>query len=157
MSVNVYDFDNTLYNGESTLDFYFYCVKHHPPLIRFACIVLVSLVKYKLCRMSEQELMKKCEKYVEKFLCGCPDVKELAEKFWQKNVSKLKPFYNDIKREDDVIISASFEFMLKPAMKIMGVKNLVCSKVNLETKTVSVEYADVEKAKEEIEDLGFEI
>lgn len=31
------------------------------------------------------------------------------------------------------------------------------AEVSLETKTVSVEDADVEKAKEEIEDLGFEV
>ena len=26
--MNVYDFDGTIYNGDSTIDFYLYCIKH---------------------------------------------------------------------------------------------------------------------------------
>ena len=47
--MNVYDFDNTLYDGESALDFYFFCLKRHPRLIKYVFVILVSLVKYKLC------------------------------------------------------------------------------------------------------------
>jgi len=131
--MNVYDFDNTIYRGESTLDYYFFCVKHHPSLIRFVFIVLVKLVKYKMCLISEEELMGICEKYVFSFLKDCPDSLELAEKFWEKNARKIKPFYAKLHKDDDVIISASFGFMLRPVMKNIGVKNLLCSEVNLET------------------------
>ena len=130
--LNVYDFDNTIYDGESTLDFYFFCVKHHPRLVRFVFIILSKLIKYKMCLVSEQELMSLCEKYVRDFLSDCPDAKELAEKFWQKKSCRLKDFYKRVHREDDVVISASFGFLLRPAMDILGVKHLVCSEVNLE-------------------------
>ena len=131
--MNVYDFDNTIYSGESTLDYYFFCVKHHPRLIRFVFIVLVKLVKYKLCLISEDELMGVCKKYVYAYLRDCPDSRELAEKFWLKNIRKIKPFYARLHKDDDVVISASFGFMLRPAMEKLGVKNLLCSEVNLET------------------------
>lgn len=42
---------------------------------------------------------------------------------------------------------------ISEALENAGIK----AEVNLETKTVSVEDADVVKAKEEIEDLGFEV
>lgn len=131
--MNVYDFDNTIYRGESTLDYYFYCVKHHPGLIRFVFIVMFELVKYKLCLVSEDELMCLCKKYVKDFLAGCPDAKELAQSFWQKNYKKIKSFYKDIHKEDDVIISASFGFMLRPVMEKLGIKEMVSSEVDLET------------------------
>ncbi len=131
--MNVYDFDNTIYQGESTLDYYFFCVKHHPTLIRFVFIVLVKLVKYKMCLISEDELMEICKKYVFAFLKACPDSKELAENFWKKNERKIKPFYAGLHKDDDVIISASFGFMLRPAMARIGVTNLLCSEVNLKT------------------------
>ena len=131
--LNVYDFDNTIYRGESTLDYYFFCVKHHPKLIRFVFIILFELVKYKLCLVSEEELMSLCEKYVMAFLKDCPDSEELAEKFWQRNFKKIKGFYGELHKEDDVVISASFGFMLRPVMKRLGVHELVCSEVKLET------------------------
>ena len=90
--MNVYDFDNTIYRGESTLDYYFFCVKHHPKLVRFVFIILFELVKYKLCLVSEEELMGLCRKYVMSFLADCPDSEELSEKFWNKNFGKIKSF-----------------------------------------------------------------
>jgi len=131
--LNVYDFDNTLYDGESTLDFYFFCVKHHPKLIRFVFIILSKLIKYKMCLVSETELMRLCETYVRDFLYDCPDAEQLSEAFWQKNSHKLKSFYKDVHKDDDVVISASFGFLLRPVMKIIGVNRLVCSEVNLKS------------------------
>ena len=131
--INVYDFDNTIFKGESTLDYYFFCVKHHPKLVRFVFIILFELVKYKLCLVSEEELMGLCRKYVMSFLSDCPDSEELSEKFWNKNFGKIKSFYKELHKDDDVIISASFGFMLRPVMKRLGVHELVCSEVNLET------------------------
>ena len=33
--MNVYDFDETIYSGDSTRDFYFYSIKKNPSLLRF--------------------------------------------------------------------------------------------------------------------------
>ena len=133
---NVFDFDNTIYDGESTFDFYLFCVKHHPKALKFVLIVIWSLFKYKLCLVSETQLMNLAEKYVSDFLMCCPDADELAHKFWHKNFRKIKPFYNDVKREDDVVISASFGFLLRPALEKLGVKNFILSEVNLDNSKV---------------------
>lgn len=133
ININVYDFDNTIYNGESTLDFYFYCVKHHPMLLRYLFVILVSLVKYKMCIISKEELMELCKKYVRGFLKDCPDAENLAVKFWDRYSDKLKPFYKDLHKDDDCIISASFGFLLRPIMQKIGVSNLVCSELDFKT------------------------
>ena len=134
--MNVFDFDNTIYNGESSFGYYFFCVRHHPTLIRFVFVVLFCLLKYKLCIISEEALMKLCEKYVHDFVASCPDAEQLAEKFWDKNFRKIKKFYFDIKHEDDVIISASFGFILRPAVKRLGIENLICSEVDLKSSKI---------------------
>lgn len=131
--MNVYDFDSTIYDGESPLDYYFFCVKHHPKLIRFVFIVLFELVKYKMCLVSEAELMGLCEKYVGDFLKDCPDAEELADEFWDKNFKKIKRFYFDLHTDDDVVLSASFGFILKPVMKRLGVNHLVCSEIDMKS------------------------
>lgn len=135
--VNVYDFDNTIYRGESTLDYYFFCVKHHPRLIRFVFVVVYELIRYKMCLVSEDELMSLCEKYVRSFLDDCPDSLALAEKFWDKNIKRIKPFYYALHNENDVIISASFGFMLRPVMEKLGISEMVSSEVDLETGEIS--------------------
>ena len=32
--MNVYDFDKTIYKGDSTLDFYFFCLRKKPIIIK---------------------------------------------------------------------------------------------------------------------------
>ena len=131
--INVYDFDNTLYRGESTFDFFLFCLKKHPKLLKFAFVSVVYLIKYKMCLVSEQGLMNLCTQYIGKYLEVCPDTDELVTEFWDKHRNRLKPFYKDLHREDDVVISASFGFMLRPIIEEMGIKRLLCSEVNLET------------------------
>ena len=130
--INVYDFDNTIYKGESTLDFYFFCVRRHPLLLRFVFIVAWTLVKYRMCLVSEDELMNLCSKYVRTFLTECGDVEKLAKEFWKKYKSRIKPFYRDTHKPSDVIVSASFGFLLREIMPEIGVSNLVCSEVDLD-------------------------
>lgn len=131
--INVYDFDNTLYRGESTFDFFLFCVKKHPKLLKFAFVSVSYLIKYKMCLVSEQGLMDLCNKYVGHFLEICPDIDGLVDEFWNKHRKKLKPFYKDLHKPDDVVISASFGFMLRPIIEEMGIKTLLCSEVNLKT------------------------
>lgn len=131
--INVFDFDNTLYDGESTLDFYLFCVKHHPKLLKYAFVIFYALIKYKLCIISEDELMGLAEKHIGDFLRECPDSRELAVKFWDKNKRKLKPFYQNVKAKDDTVLSASFDFLLETPCKMLGIKHLVCSSVDFDT------------------------
>ena len=48
--MNVYDFDNTIYDGESVFDFYLYSVRRQPKLIRYLFVVVKAFFKYNLCR-----------------------------------------------------------------------------------------------------------
>lgn len=129
--MNVYDFDNTIYDGESSVDFFMFCLKKRPKLIKYIFVVFFNLAKYKLCLISKQELLKLAEKNLFGILDICPDYEKLAESFWDKSMNKIKPLYLDNKRKDDVIISASFDFLLKPCCRRLGVSNLLCSKADL--------------------------
>ena len=55
------------------------------------------------------------------------DVKD----FWKEYIGNIKPFYLEQKKDDDVIISASPEFLLKPVCKRLKIKNLMASKVDM--------------------------
>ncbi len=133
IDINVYDFDNTLYDGESALDFYLFCVKRHPFLIKYVFVIIKSLIRYKRCLIDTNELWALSKRFVQNFINECPNVEEKVHDFWKTHQKKLKPFYKTTHCENDVVVSASFGFLLREAMGILGVKHLVCSEMSLET------------------------
>lgn len=131
--INVYDFDNTIYDGESLFDFYLLCIKHHPRLLKYLFVVLDSYRKYKSCKISPERFLFLAEKYAVEALCAVPDLHELTERFWIKRQKKLKSFYKTLQKPDDVVVSATFGFILRPALEILGIKRYVCSEIDLES------------------------
>ena len=131
--MNVYDFDNTIYDGESAVDFFKFCIKRKKSLARLFPLMLIKLVKYKLCLVSGEEI----ERYIGKYSCelfsAFPDIEKTTEEFWDKNFRKIKHFYLENKRSDDVILSASFGFLLKEPIKRLGIKNVISSEIDLKS------------------------
>ena len=125
--VNVYDFDGTIYNGDSSVDIYFFLLKRYPKLIAYFPKQMLGIVKYKL-HLSSKEEMK--EMYFS-FLKGIRTDKTFVDDFWKQNQNKIKEWYLNQKRKDDVIISASPEFLLKPICDVLGIDNLIATKVEL--------------------------
>ncbi len=135
--MNVYDFDNTIYDGESTFDFFLFCLRKRPKLIKFLYKFCSNIVKYKLCLINREKMTKLVEENISDILAVCPDYTELTEEFWKKSINKIKKFYLEQKKDDDVIISASFDYLLKPVCRRLGVNNLICSEADLETGKVT--------------------
>ena len=131
--MNVYDFDNTIYDGESTFDFFVYCVGKHPSLLRFLPKVMVVVARYKMCRISKNELLELVAEHQREFLKIAGDMEKLTKGFWDKNIHKIKSFYKDVQKEDDLILTASPELTIKEIAKRLGIKNIVCSKIADET------------------------
>ena len=130
MILDVYDFDDTIYDGDSTIDFYLYCLKKQPSLIRYLPIQIWYFIKYKL------KLVKK-EKFKEKFyvfFSGIDNIDECVKNFWEKNKKKIR--FELIKKTNNqkYIISASPEFILQEICntKLKDFK-LIASKVNKNT------------------------
>ena len=137
--MNVYDFDGTVYDGESTFDFFLYCLARRPKLLRFLPTVVSHLIRYKRCLITREMLFAAAEKYVDAMLAVCPEVRDYPAAFWAARRHKLKPYYAAQRREDDVFISASFGFMLRPACELLGLKEdrLLCSEFDFDTRKVT--------------------
>lgn len=125
--MNVYDFDKTIYDGDSTIDFYVFNVKKDLRLLRFFPKQLFGLFKYLVLGASK-------ETFKEDFYCYLKaiDVNTRVKEFWSLYQNKIKTFYWKQKKEDDVIISASSEFLLKPIIEVLKVR-LIASKNNPKT------------------------
>ena len=130
MKNDCYDFDKTIYDGDSSIDFYLFCLKKNirgitilPKLILFYMLYffhIVDKLKVKECFFA----------FVKKY----DDIPNLVKDFWQLNSAKIKKFY--IEKKDhtgDIIISASPEFLLKPICDKYNVKDLISSIVDDKT------------------------
>lgn len=134
--MNVYDFDNTIYDGESSFDFFIYCLKRKPSIARFLLPTIVTLIEYKLCIISTDGLTSKCEKYMDGFLSRLDSPEKTVKEFWDCHEHKIKAFYKKMQKPDDVIISASNDFFLEEICKRLGIKNLIASRVDLNKRKV---------------------
>lgn len=135
--MNIYDFDNTIYDGESLFDFYLFCLKKNIKFIKYLKAAVVSLIKYKLCIITIDKLIKLCSKYVYDFLTDLEDLDGSVKEFWDKNEHKIKPWYFEAKKDDDIIISANFNIILEEIFNRIDIKNYITSEVDTINKEVT--------------------
>ncbi len=126
---NIYDFDETIYYSDSTKDFYFYCLKKFPKILFSVPSMMWAFFLYILGIKTKTQFKEK----MYTFLKYVPDIDTALEDFWNKNEHKTKKWYTDRKKDNDIIISASPEFLLSPICKRLGIKNLIASRVDKHT------------------------
>lgn len=130
--MNVYDFDKTIYKGDSTLDFYFFCLRKKPIIIKEFPKQIYSAILYKLGKITKTEFKENF--YI--FLNDLENIDNLLKEFWDNNQNKIKSFYLKQKNYDDVIISASPTFLLEPICRRLNIKYLIASKVDKNTRKI---------------------
>jgi len=111
--INVYDFDNTIYRGDSSYDFFRHCAAKYPRVLFSALGALPGFLAMLLGFGQKTRVKERFYRY----LRHVPEVEEEVERFWLTHDSNLKRWYFEQKRTDDLIISASPEFLLRPLMK----------------------------------------
>lgn len=125
MGKNVYDFDNTIFAGDSSVRFYLYCARRRPGILLDLPGVGLWFFCLKLGLVDKTRFKERLYRYFTRLR----DIHGLVAAFWQENFSRIKPWYLAQKRGDDVIISASPEFLLAPACARLGV-TLLASQVD---------------------------
>lgn len=125
--MNVYDFDGTIYDGDSSVDFYLFCIKKCPTSLASAPTQAKGFLLYALKKIDKTKL----KEHFFSYLTNIDDVNLVVQDFWNANECKIKEWYLKQKREDDVIISASPGFLLEPVLASIGVTNLIASDVDI--------------------------
>lgn len=116
--MNVYDFDGTIYHGDSSVDFYLYCIRKKPLiLLKSIGTQLAGAVLYKAGRLSKTQ-------FKERYFCFLNFIRvddALLQAFWHEKEAKIKRWYLEQKQPDDLVISASPDFLLRPICRTLGV------------------------------------
>lgn len=126
MKITVYDFDKTVYDGDSSIDFYKYCLRRKPSILKYLPIQAYAALMYVLGLWPK---VKMKEKYF-MFFKDIENIDDYVRDFWKTHKQNLKQWYKKKDHSRDIIISASPEFLLKPICKEIGVKALIASRVD---------------------------
>lgn len=132
--MRVFDFDNTIYDGESSIDFFKFVLKKYPFVIfRYVPKFLQGVKEYKSGKMTVQDAIRKYSDILADALKRMPNINKDITDFWDKNEHKIKQFYKDIYNEEDIILSASPESSLNEIGKRLGIKHIIGSQIDIET------------------------
>lgn len=126
--MNVYDFDKTIYAGDSTTDFSMFVLKRHP-----ICFIHLPAVAAAAVFMGAKWYTKdRFKGILYKYLKHIPDIDAEVEEFWGSHRKNIQDWYLIQKKTTDLIISASPVFLLEPVAKELGV-SLIASPVDKKT------------------------
>lgn len=127
--MNIYDFDKTIYDGDSTAAFIKYCAKNYKKTFVTLIPTAWAFLLYMLGIYTKTQFKER----MYRFLRYIPDIDFALNDFWDTHECNILDYYTKQKQETDIIISASPEFLLKPICERLGITRLIASKVNAHT------------------------
>ncbi len=116
--MNGYDFDDTIFRGNSMRRFSLFCTLRLPYLLLYLPVLLVAFLLRGLRILNKNAYLL----LLEGFVLFVPNVEKFAAKFWDKNLCRIKSWYLAQKRDDDVIVSATPSFVVGEACRRLGVR-----------------------------------
>jgi len=134
--MNVYDFDNTIFRGDSTARFFGFCLRRYPRIARRLPVVSTAALLLLIGKTDKTGFKSR----LFGFLQDIPDIEAEVAAFWSNNAGRIKPWYLARKRPDDLIISAGPEFLLRPVCP-----RLIASRVDPKTGAYSGKNCDGEE------------
>lgn len=144
MKINLYDFDETIYDGDSSVDFFKYCMKKNKSIYFNLPKMGGAFLLYALHIWSKTRMKETIFSFVKKV----DDIDSYVEDFWKTHKDNIKEFYMKKDHSKDIIISASPEFLLKPISEYLKVMDMMASPVDKKTgKFNGLNCHDVEKVR----------
>lgn len=122
--MDIYDFDGTLYEGDSTADFLWWCLHKYP---RIALTLPRTGVAAVACLGLKAIDKTRFKAALYRFLLKVPDVMTEVTAFWKQNEHKIAGPCNP--KPGDLVISASPEFLLRDVCEKRDLK-LIASQVD---------------------------
>ncbi len=132
--MNVYDFDGTLYRGESCLHFAFYCIIRKPKILLFLPEILRLYKDHKNNELNIEKANEVFKKILNTISTNEKELNEFIKSFWKKYDRKLNYDLIEKIKQKDIIISAGPDFLLKQSP--IKDKNIFCSQIDLKKKKI---------------------
>lgn len=131
--MNVFDFDNTIYDGESFVDLFLMVLRKDPKLLRHVPDMVSGVVQYKTGTLRLESALEQYSKPFEDYVSSVSDIGALVDEFWDTHMHKIKPFYEDVRSDDDIVISASPQIVIDEVCRRLGIKRCIGTQFDRET------------------------
>lgn len=130
MIADLYDFDGTVFNGESGSEFMLFCYKRHPKLF-------LNVPRQAWCFFKRFVLKKGTfDDFKQEAYCWLKsiDADKEAELFWDKNAHRMNEWFKPEESDVPVVIcSASPLFQVKPICERLGVHLIIATDMDKKT------------------------
>jgi len=126
--MNIFDFDGTIHKGDSSVAFYLYCLARRP-YIAVLLPVQAAAALLKALKIIDITSLKQTLYLYFRLI----DAPAMVGRFWESDRKNIQQWYLDIKKDTDVVISASPVFLLEPICRELGVGTLIASRVDPRT------------------------
>lgn len=124
--MNVYDFDKTIFYPDSSISFVKFCLKRYPrAFLQNPAEIAKAFYGFYFSGDAPDRL----KEALFSFLSYLPEPDEAVGLFWKDNFCRIGEWYLDRKKADDVIVSASPDFLVRPAADKLGVR-LIATKMD---------------------------
>lgn len=134
MYADLYDFDKTVFNGESGTEFFLFCLKKQPHIAKFLPRQIFWAFRYYVLHNVTME------KFKENLYCCVKelDAKKMIELFWQENGNRINDwFINRDKSVPCIVCSASPYWQISPICEKLGVDIIIGTDLNPETAVIT--------------------
>jgi len=125
--MNIYDFDDTIYDGDTCKDIIKYGLKKHPILTTKSLIKASILNKKYKKGLIEFEIVKET---MLSFIFKIKNYKEFVNDFVNLHMKNIKSFYKERQSEFDVIVTASYELWINVFAEKIGIKHVIGTKTD---------------------------
>lgn len=127
--MNTYDFDKTIFYPDSSVTFVKWYMRRHPSALllwlpRMAVIGLLYVLKL----IPKEKLKENIFSFVRRI----DDIDAVLKTYWDEHEDWIAPWYRDRHKADDIVISASPEFVVKPMTDRLGIE-LIASPMDKHT------------------------
>ena len=105
---------------------HFYCIKKHPAILCCVPSQLLGAIRYQWKQIDKV-------RFKESFYCffkKIPDIIPETKKFWDDNERKIGEWYKTIYHSNDVVISASPDFLIREMCNRLNIGTIIASRVN---------------------------
>lgn len=134
--MNVYDFDETLFTGD-TEDYFFEYMFQKPGFFLYRLNFKLFDVLWRIKIVSKT----KAREHQYSFLRKVDNLDAVLKDYWDIHEKHLKPWYNKVKQPSDVIASGTPRFLMEPILKRMGLTNLVATEMDPRTGKIDGDFA----------------
>lgn len=124
----IYDFDKTIYNGETNIDFTKYVFKNYKKY-RF------KIIKSSIISLFFITNLKKSKEIFFSYLNNekIDEIKKIRDKFWESKQDKIYKYFfdeiikNKLQSDEIILISASPTFLLEKIAKDLGFNKVIAT------------------------------